>query len=81
MVVEEKEKVGRKKEEEPCLSNTPTKSPTLQLADVGPLPLLHEGCLQFGAQGHMIQVVQQDAHHMTRQVLQPRHGDHLTELQ
>lgn len=53
---------------------------TLQVADVGPLLLLHDGCLQFGTQGHVIQVVQQDAHHMAREVLQPRHGDHLTEL-
>lgn len=38
---------------------------TLQPADVGPLLLLHHSRLQLGAQGHMIQVVQQDANHLT----------------
>lgn len=54
---------------------------TLQPADVGPLLLLHHGPLELGAKGHVIHVVQQDADHLAREMLQPGDGDHLTELQ
>lgn len=56
-------------------------SRTLQPADVRPLLLLHHGALQLGTEGHMIHVVQQDANHLTGEVLQPGDRDHFTELQ
>lgn len=54
---------------------------TLQPADVGPLLLFHHCPLELGAKGHVIDVVQQDAHHLTGEMLQPGDGDHFTELQ
>lgn len=54
---------------------------TLQPADVRPLLLFHHGPLELGAKGHVIDVVQQDAHHLTGEMLQPGDGDHFTELQ
>lgn len=56
-------------------------SRTLQPADVRPLLLLHHGALQLGTEGHVIHVVQQDADHLTGEVLQPGDRDHLAELQ
>lgn len=43
---------------------SPRLSVTLQPADVGPLLLLHHSRLQLGAQGHVIQVVHEDADHL-----------------
>lgn len=53
---------------------------TLQPADVGPLPLLHQSRIQLGAQAHVIHVVQQDANDVTWEGLQPVDGYHLAEL-
>lgn len=54
---------------------------TLETADVRPLRPLHHGPLQLGAEGHVVDVVQQDAHHLAGEMLQPGEGDHLAELQ
>lgn len=63
-----------------CQKQSARLSFTLQPADVGPLLLLHQSRLQLGAQGHVIQVVHEDADHLAWEVLQPGDGDHLTEL-
>ncbi len=53
---------------------------TLNFADFRPLFLLNEHSLQFGAKGHMIEVIQHDADHASREMLEPRDRDDLTEL-
>lgn len=53
----------------------------MNCADFRPLFLLHERSLQFGAKGHMIDVIQHDADHVPREMLEPRDRDDLTELQ
>ncbi len=54
---------------------------TLNFADFRPLFLLYERSLQFGAKGHMIDIIQHDADHASREMLEPRDRDDLTELQ
>lgn len=39
---------------------------TLNVKDLWPLFLLLQGFLQFGAEGHMVGVVEHDAHHLSR---------------
>ena len=51
------------------------------MTDVLPLLLLLQGVLELGAEGDMVGVVQHDAHHLSRQVLEPVHRYDLTELQ
>lgn len=45
---------------------------TLNSAYFSPLFLLHEQSLEFGADGHMIYVIQHDADHVSCEMLQPR---------
>ena len=63
-------------------SKTPvTHFPALNFTDLWPLFLLLQDVLQLGAQDDMVSVVQHDAHYQSRDVLQPVHCYHLTELQ